>query len=68
MTHEQNMCIIRTKAGAPASLWGEELPTWLMNAEFAKRYRAARASGSRFAHLLPDQQEELLQNALGDTD
>lgn len=64
MTIAQTLCIIRTKAGAPATMWVDMLPTWLLNAEFAKRYREARASGARFAHLSPAQQEAMLLRAL----
>ncbi len=68
MTFAQTMCIIRTKAGAPANMWALSLPTWLMDATFAKQFRTARASGARFTHLTPEQQEEMLLAALGDDD
>lgn len=54
---EQTNCIAECTFGAPVSLWAQYLPQWLMDAKFARKFRAAVVNGADKQHWTPEQRE-----------
>lgn len=63
---EQTACLAETQFGAPASLWAEHLPRWLMDAKFAQQFRRASALGVEHRGLTPDQRTQAIRRAMMD--